>query len=77
MTEAYDSEKCITAGELRGMGLLIPEEVPDCGWIHRGAYKIEAGDVQLKDDGYGFGMDLKVTITEPFRWVSVEAAFEK
>ena len=37
----YDPATCITAGELRSMGMKIPDTVPDCGWIPRFGIKME------------------------------------
>lgn len=33
----YDSEKCVTAGELRQLGIPIPEGIPDVAWVPRTA----------------------------------------
>lgn len=35
MGQDYDEVTCITAGELRSMGINIAAEVPDVGWVKR------------------------------------------
>lgn len=39
----YDPGTCVTAEELRAMGLDLPETVPDCAWLPRASVKVGTG----------------------------------
>jgi hypothetical protein len=59
----------ITAGELRAMGLAVPDSIPDCGNVARSSMVIRQTGSELKGDVLNVGMS--VTFTEPFQWVTV------
>lgn len=63
----YDEKVHITAGELRGMGLELPEKIPDCAFVPRYAVKFNVGDVVT--DGNCCGASFQVYMSQPFRWV--------
>lgn len=66
----YNPNTCITAGELRSMGIPIPESIPDCGWVSRHAIEFkEKSCIETKEYGkLKFEFDVKVH--EPFHWVT-------
>jgi hypothetical protein len=67
----YDPDLHVTAGELRGMGVPIPEDIPDCGWVPKESFRVGLGDPKQRKDGE-WPLDITVTyiFTEPFRWVA-------
>lgn len=69
MTEEYDPQTCIDAGQLRAMGLAVPADIPDCGWIPRRAMSAEMKSMSA--DGNSIMMDMAITFAEPFRWVNL------
>lgn len=61
----YDAATCVTAAELRDLGLTLPESIPDCGWVTRSSLKFDAekmGDLILS---------AKLVFSEPFRWINL------
>ena len=67
----YDEQTCLTAGELRSMGLVVPEEIPDVAWVPKDSVKIGEG---RNTTWAGSGprvikVSMSIRITEPFRWV--------
>jgi len=70
--DEYDPATCVTADELRGQGIPVPDDVPGCGWIHRAAIRArQVGVVQAADGSYQGAIE--VSFLEPFRWL--EAGF--
>ncbi len=66
-----DENARVSAGELREMGVAVPEDVPDCGWVPRASLRI--GDVtsaSLGENGLP-NLHISIEFTEPFRWVEV------
>lgn len=70
MKMEYDPETCITAGELRKVGLInLPDNVPDCAWIPRWAYELGVDECTESDEEQGqVGIRMTVRFTQPFRW---------
>ena len=66
MTE-YDPTTCSTAGDLRSIGIAIPENIPDCAWIPRNAWHINYHHA-AKISADRVTIAYTVNITEPFRW---------
>ena len=70
----YDARTCITAGELREMGVPVSKEVPDCAWVPLRAIRHIPNSVKVEDKGGGkMACEWKIEVSEPFRWV--EASF--
>jgi hypothetical protein len=65
----YDADTCVTAEELREIGISVPDSVPDCGWIPRHAIKY--GDVGVDIGGTAVIANVAVTLSEPFRWINI------
>ena len=65
----YDADTCVTAAELREMGITVPDDVPDCGWIPRHAIKY--GEIGVDIEGTTMVANVGVAISEPFRWINV------
>jgi hypothetical protein len=76
----YDEKTCITAGELRSMGVMVSKTIPDCGWIPRPAL---VGKVLPSNEGTEtrdpntLNIDVEYSFTQPFRWLSVDLTVEK
>jgi len=72
MTEPeYDEVTCITAGELRAAGAVVPENIPDCGWVPRHALRYEVGKATGDPATGRFSVGIGVTFLQPFRWLEV------
>lgn len=77
IVEEYDEKTCITAGELRNMGVNVPKDIPDYGWIPRYALRF-TGPMEAfpgKEPG-SIRVNIGTKITEPFRWVRVDLELE-
>jgi len=72
--DVYDPKCCITAQELRSMGLPISQTIPDCAWI-RGSYKAaEASSPDFDPDAAPADIlyiDISIDFQKvfPSRWV--------
>lgn len=62
----------ITAGELREMGLPIPESIPDCASIPRSAMKWTVVDAATTADDKTVVLKLNVAFTANFEWVQLD-----
>ena len=65
----YDPASCVLAGELRGMGMVIPGHVPDAAWVPRSCVVVTRSGVFQEPGGLMCVVEFR--ITGPFRWVSV------
>ena len=74
MSDEYNSETCITAGELRAIGVAIPAEVPDCGWVPRSAVTYSGPQVTV--DGNRIDCTAAIQFSVPFQWISVTGHVE-
>lgn len=71
MTTEYNELLHITAGELRAMGLAIPENIPDVGWVPRSSITMEpVFETPRRDVEQGI-MRAKIgtEFTRPFQWI--------
>jgi hypothetical protein len=72
----YDATTCITAGELRDLGIAIPDSIPDCGWVKRSAmfFKPSPQPPPNAEDIKNniLRVDLSVGFHEPFHWISTK-----
>lgn len=68
--DEYNEKTCTTAGELRALGIVIHETVPDVAWVPRYAMRVKYGEMRMVGDT--FCADLSITFTHPFRWLRVE-----
>jgi len=71
MSDQYDPETCITAGELRAMGVPVEQETPDCAWVPRSAVRFGRSTV-VAVDGDRFDVESSVEFDRPFKWINVE-----
>ena len=76
MNDKYDPVTCISAGELRAIGLPMPESIPDCGWIPRTAMEIKALESKLNGETE-LRINTEIKFTEPFRWITVSLTASK
>jgi len=69
----YDPHTCLTAAELRGMGLTVPD-VPDAAWVPRSSVRF--GEVKAVEpdtpNPTSVSVEFSVSFTEPFRWVEID-----
>lgn len=75
----YDPETCLTAGELRATGAHVPENIPDCAWVPRCSVVVRrppSVDIDPIDPTI-IRVDTTMEFTAPFRWIKVEATFNK
>jgi hypothetical protein len=64
------------AGELRAMGLGIPEGIPDCAWVPAASIQwVMDGIPESQPDGR-FTIQASATFTEAFQWVRVSGTIE-
>ena len=75
----YDEATCVTAGDLRAMGIQLPENIPDCGWVHRDALEISSTSVgpPLPSPDGKITIDVVMKLTKPFRWIELDLVVEK
>lgn len=71
--QAYDSETCFTAAELRAQGFAVPERIPDDAWIRRSAVQMSIVGVE-RLSGNRAAVHTRLLCSEPFRWG--EAVFD-
>lgn len=74
MSDEYNSKTCITAGELRAIGVAIPAEVPDCGWVPR--YSMTYGGPQVTIDNRRIHCTAAIRFSVPFQWIEVTGRVE-
>ncbi len=72
----YDPLTCVTAREVRLMGFSLPNEIPDCAWIHRHSMVPIPASTEASQDGDTFHFSTKFRFTEPFQWISVKWTIE-
>lgn len=76
----YDEATCVTAGELRAVGLSIPENIPDCAWVLRSSIRISLKNIEVVSTGPDKLADphigLTVEFTQPFNWISIDFTIE-
>lgn len=69
MSQAIPESQRLSAGTLRGMGIAIPDEIPDCAWVPRDSVKM---DTVAK----GETVAVVLTFKEPWRWVEATVTLE-
>ena len=71
----------ITAGEIRALGIPVPDQVPDCGNISRAGFQAALGfamsHAKLEASGHTMTMDMSIKFDEPFEWVDVTVEVTK
>lgn len=66
--DAYDPDTCITAGELRGIGLDVPSSIPDCAWVRKEGTYWDWGKHKLRIPGE-CSVFLNLRLLTSFKWV--------
>ncbi len=77
MTSEYNPDIHITAGELRDAGIILGDEIPDCGWISKKDYlsAIAQMTTHVVADGgeeRTFAVSYQLQLP-PFFWVKIKA----
>lgn len=65
----YDNKTCVTAMELRSVGIPIPESIPDCAWVPRRAMIPKIGEFTAGPEQGVVSITTYIEFAEPFRWV--------
>jgi hypothetical protein len=73
----YDPKNCITAGELRDIGVALPKEIPDCAWIPRLAMVTTFDSCSAEIDGLTLHAKVSVSFLVPFTWCEATVTFKK
>lgn len=63
--EQFDPRQCVTARELRSLGLEVPMSIPNSAWIPRSAVKF---GTPKTEEGEIHTATVPMSIEEPFRW---------
>ena len=66
----FNARTCITAEQLRSIGLEIPESIPGCAWISRSSIQIGPG--VASHDKETLSCTSPVSFTEDFKWVEID-----
>lgn len=67
----------ISAGELRELGVPVPENIPDCATVPRRSMQLKVGSSSVAPDKQTLNMNFDVTFTEPFKWFTATVFIEK
>jgi len=71
MMDGYNSDACITVGELRAAGIPFNDDIPDCAWTLKAGIWMEPVSVkQDESDSSVFEFKLGVHFLMPFKWVT-------
>lgn len=76
----FDPATCITAAELRSIGVHVPANIPDCGWIPRGSMRMGSIKPASTPEEIAKGVlnvNLETVFTQPFRWIELKATIKK
>lgn len=74
--QEYDPKTCITAGELRAAGFVIPDDIPNVGWVRRTSIDWD-GDVAIEEIDHKIRASVKFRFTEPFQWITATFKMER
>jgi len=62
----YDPKTCVTAEELRAMGVVFDADVPDCAWVPRASLVPDPGSCVLKADEPW--LKARIRVGPRFKW---------
>jgi hypothetical protein len=62
----YNEATCTTAGQLRRLGLDIPEGIPDRAWVPKAALKSRVTYAAYQ--GERIAISIAIDMVQPFRW---------
>lgn len=71
----YDPATCVTARELREIGLPIPEDIPDVAWCHRSALHVALNNVEDKGNGVVY-LKFEMIFDQPLEWIQLDFTVE-
>lgn len=69
--DEYDPFTCVTAGELRDMGLAVPQSIPDVAWVPRRSIEWGAGQGTFDEATSRLTATITARFTEPFRYIKI------
>jgi hypothetical protein len=72
----YDPRTCVTARELRGIGMTLAETIPDCAWVPRDSILYSDPEV-VPGEPKAIAIGLKVTFTVPFQFIEVTFSIDE
>jgi len=74
----YDHKSCITAAELRDMGAVIPERIPDCAWVPRSSVMPVSFSFDKSNSTKGIIAGKgTLSISQPFQWIELTVQIPK
>jgi len=59
------------AGDLRRMGVAVPESIPNCAHVPRSSIRFGEPSFVTGQDGKTITGDIGMEFTEPFRWITI------
>jgi hypothetical protein len=77
LTDNYDPETHVTAGELRELYRWDLGTIPDCAHIRRGAWRVVGYKIDYEESSRKVNMGFDVVFIEPFRWIEGTFIVEK
>ncbi len=74
----YDPDRCVTAGELRAIGLAVPDMIPDPAWIPRDSIEISPGSRPYPHERVGIALQysMAVRFTKHFKWIKIDVTIK-
>jgi len=76
----YSKDTCVTAGELRDVGLNIDENIPDDAWVPRDSVELSEPVVSIVGatslDGMAY-IPVHVSFSKPFKLTKKDALLRK
>lgn len=64
-------KKTISAKDFRKMGMVIPENIPDCAWIPRYGWYFDPDKITCKSEKENeMTFELQCIFTHPFQWIT-------
>jgi hypothetical protein len=76
MGAGFDPKTCITAGDLRWMGISLPEDIPDCAWVKRSALQLSLESIRDGSGDRNLILDFTVQFEQPLQWISMDLYIE-
>ncbi len=72
----YDHATCISALELRQIGVEVPADIPNCAWIGRDEFNVSLDGAKFDEKAKTVSIKATFTPLAPFRWFEADITFE-
>ena len=77
----YNEITCITAGELRKQGIILPDNIPDCGYVPKDSISISLGKQPEITDNLIHSRIMEINMEyrflKPFKWLEIPIIVNK